>query len=84
MNKKHKKTLDAIMAAPMPKTLPFRDIEALLRGIGCRVVESRGSGVNFSIRGEVWYTHRPHPGKDALQYQIRGVKAFLIAIGVEA
>jgi hypothetical protein len=38
MNAKQRKTLSVIMDHPLPKGLPFRDVEALLKAMGCEVV----------------------------------------------
>jgi hypothetical protein len=77
-------TLARILGKPTPKTLPFKDVEGLLCGLGCTVVEGDESRVHFLLNGQVWYTHRPHPGRDALQYQIRGVRDFPIETGIES
>ncbi len=82
MNAKHRKTLAALMADPMPKALPFRDVEALLRSIGCEVREREGSRVSFDYGICSWSTHRPHPGKDCLRVHVKGARNFLEAIGV--
>ncbi len=82
MNPKHRKTLTAILASPAPKTLPFRDVESLLKGLDCVVVEAEGSRVVFVRKGRSWATHRPHPGKECLGHHIRGVRQFLKEIGV--
>lgn len=82
MNKKHKKTLAAIMSDPAPKTLPFKDVESLLRGIGCKVKEHEGSRVGFVKDGIPWTTHRPHPGKEIPGYQIKQVRGFLKDLGI--
>ena len=83
MNTKHRKPLAAILASPAPKAIPFRDIESLLRGLGCTVKEREGSRVVFVKDGVPWATHRPHPDKMAREYQIKGVRSFLEELGVE-
>ena len=83
MNAKHSKILTAILANPAPKTIPFRDIESLLKGLGCIVKEREGSRVVFIKDGTPWATHRPHPDKMARVYQIKGVRSFLEALGVQ-
>ncbi len=82
MNAKHRKTLAAILANPVPKGLPFRDVESLLTALGCTTVEGEGSRVTFSLDGEKWHTHRPHPGKETWPYQIRTLRPFLNKLGV--
>lgn len=77
MNAKHKKTLAAIMGNPSPKTLPFRDLEAMLKGMGCEIEEAEGSRVTFLFGDHSWTTHRPHPGKEARDYHIKRAREFL-------
>jgi hypothetical protein len=77
MNARHRKTLAAIMADPLPKSLPFRDVESLLRAIGCDVIEGGESRVTFSWNGRKWHTHRPHPEKETWPYQLRSLRPYL-------
>ncbi|MDR1744803.1 MAG: type II toxin-antitoxin system HicA family toxin [Planctomycetota bacterium] len=82
MNAKHKKTLAAIFASPVPRTMAFRDIESLLRAVGCETLNKPGSSVGFAKDGKNVGFHRPHPGKEAKGYQIRAARGFLEQIGV--
>lgn len=83
MNAKHRKTLAALFASPVPRTLTFRDIESLLRAAGCSVKEGPGSAVDFIFEGKSAAFHRPHPQKEAKPYQVRDARDFLRRIGVE-
>ncbi len=82
MNAKHKKTLIAIFNKPVPKNLPFRNVEALLHAIGCEVAEGDGSRISFKLAGNVITTHRPHPGKESKPYQLNEIRQFLEKAGV--
>lgn len=83
MNAKHRKTLEALFAKQPPRTLPFRDIAALLQAVGCEMKEGEGSRVSFMLGGERWTTHKPHPGKEAPGYQVRYAKDFLEKLKVK-
>ena len=83
MNAKHRKTLEAIFGSPMPKAMPFRHVESLLRALGCTIKEGYGSSVTFAKNGVPLTMHRPHPGNTAQEYQIRLVRAFLRDTGVQ-
>ncbi len=83
MNAKHRKTLAALFAAQVSSTIPFRDIESLLLAVGCHVREGEGSRVSFVRDGIIWPTHRPHPRKEAKQYQIKEVRDYLATLGVK-
>jgi hypothetical protein len=84
MNSKHAKTLKAIFAKPVASNIKFGDIESMVVGMGGEVREGDGSRVALLLNGGIKHAHRPHPGKEAKQYQIREVKEWLTALGVKA
>ena len=83
MNRKHHKTLEALFTTPANGAMDWARIEALLRAVGCRVIEGSGSSVTFEKDGLRAYFHRPHPGKEALRYRVIAAREFLEKIGVE-
>ena len=82
MNSRHRRTLAAVFADPVPGTIDWSAVEGLLVAAGARVIEGRGSRVRFECNGEVETFHRPHPAKEAKRYQVRAARAFLERIGV--
>ena len=84
MNSKHTKTLKAIFAKPAASNIKFSDIEALVTELGGEVREGDGSRVALLLKGGTKHAHRPHPGKEAKQYQIKEIKEWLTAVGVKA
>jgi hypothetical protein len=82
MNRTHRKTLAAVFADPISGNIEWRRIEALFKAVGCEIIEGRGSRIAVLHEGRKATFHRPHPGKDALRYQIRAAREFLEAIGV--
>lgn len=83
MNATHRKTLIAIFAEAVSKSLEWRRIEALLVALGCRVIEGNGSRVRFEKGGIIGTFHRPHPTKEAKPYQVRDARLFLENLGVK-
>ncbi|MCX8085752.1 type II toxin-antitoxin system HicA family toxin [Caldimonas taiwanensis] len=83
MNRKHRKTLEAIFARPTSGTVKFSDIEALVIALGGTVKEGEGSRVALRIGAAVKHAHRPHPGKEAKKYQVEEVRAWFKAQGIE-
>lgn len=81
MNSKHKKTLASIFANA--RTIPFRNVESLLKALECDMIEAEGSRVTFTKAGNVWHVHRPHPGNEIKPYQVKAVRRFLDEIGVK-
>jgi hypothetical protein len=84
MNSKHTRTLKALFAKPVSSNIKFTDIEAMVVGLGGQVREGEGSRVALLLNGGVKHAHRPHPGKEAKQYQVREIKEWLTALGVKA
>ncbi len=84
MNSKHIKTLNAIFSKPVVSNIKFSDIEALVIALGGEVREGDGSRVALLLGGGVKHAHRPHPGKEAKQYQVKEIKEWLMAVGVKA
>lgn len=81
MKAKHRKTLEALFAHPPPTAMNWVDLEALFLALGAQTVEGSGSAVRFVLNGKIGRFHRPHPRKEALPYQIRDARDFLIAAG---
>lgn len=83
MNAKHRKTLDAIFARPVPASIVFADIESLIKALGGSVTERAGSRVNIELKGGQWRCHRPHPGEEARRYQVEEARELLERAGVK-
>lgn len=82
MNATHRRTLAAVFADPVPRSLEWRRIEALLIAAGAVLVEGDGSRVRFVAGDRVASFHRPHPAKEAKPYQVRAAREFLVQMGV--
>jgi hypothetical protein len=83
MNRKQRKTLDAIFTDPVSPSISWRAVENLLLALGCREIEGSGSRVKFEKDGILASFHRPHPEPTAKRYQIRDVREFLAKLGVQ-
>jgi len=82
VNARHRKTLAAIFSRPSLASIVFADIEALIRALGGTVSEREGSRVRIELAGQVWWCHRPHPGKEAKRYQVEEARELLERAGV--
>ena len=83
MNGRYRKTLELIQVEPVNGNFEWARIEALLKAIGCRVIEGAGSSVTFEYRGSKATLHRSHPGKEALRYRVKAVREFLQRIEIK-
>lgn len=90
LSTKHRRTLEAVFARPVPSSLEWSRIEALFRAIpGALVEEAAGSRVRVALpdaaNPEAWAAstfHRPHPAKEAKPYQVREARDLLVRAGI--
>lgn len=83
VNARQRKTLEALFAEPVSGTVKWTAIESLLKAIGCRVIEGKGSRVKFEMNGVIASFHRPHPEPTAKHYQVRDAREFLAKLGMK-
>ncbi len=82
VNSKHKKLLEKINERPTRTNIKFSEVEKLLISLGAIKIEGRGSRVAFVMEsGLKWEAHRPHPEKEAREYQIETLREFLSELG---
>ena len=82
MNAKHRRTLEAIFAQPVPSDIRWAEIEALLVALGAERSEGRGSRVRFLLNGAEAVFHRPHPRPDTDKGAVVRVRQFLESAGI--
>ncbi|ATQ67569.1 MULTISPECIES: type II toxin-antitoxin system HicA family toxin [Methylosinus] len=82
MNAKHRRTLEAIFARPVPSDIRWTDIESLLIALGAERSEGRGSRVRFLLAGAEAVFHRPHPQPETDKGAVAAVRRFLESAGV--
>jgi hypothetical protein len=82
MNSKNRKTLEDVFSLPTKKNIKWSDIEDLLVSLGATLKQKRGSRVRLEKGEFILTAHRPHPGKEAKEYQVRDARDFLEAMGV--
>lgn len=83
MNKKHRKTLDAIFAEPIRRNIAWSNVVALVKALGGEVMPGDGSRVRFDLHGVSLNIHSPHPHKELKRYQVKAVRDFLDNAGVD-
>lgn len=83
MKRAHRKTLEAVFARPTSANIAWKDIEALLIGLGAEVTEREGSRVAIVLFQEVRVFHRPHPSPKTDKGAVVSVKRWLEQHGVK-
>ena len=83
MDRKHRKTLEAIFEKPEPAHIAWRDVEALFIALGAEISEGSGSRVRVALKDVRAVFHRPHPRKEANKGAVKSVRRFLEAAGVK-
>jgi hypothetical protein len=82
MRRKHRETLDAIFAIPVPANIAWSDIIGLFRALGAELSEGRGSRVRVSLNDIDAVFHRPHPQKETDKGAVVSVRRFLQEAGI--
>jgi hypothetical protein len=82
MNKKHRKTLQAIFGDPVKSSILWSDIERLLIALGAEISEGSGSRVRIALQGVRAVFHRPHPQKETNKGAVVSLRRFLNEAGV--
>ncbi len=83
MNKKQRKTYDAILAEPIRRNLVWNDVVGLIKAIGGKVTQGDGSRVRFDLNDISLNIHSPHPQKELKKYQVKAVREFLMNAGID-
>jgi hypothetical protein len=83
MKRAHRKTLETVFAHPTSANIAWKDIEALLVGLGAEVTERDGSRVAIVLFQEVRVFHRPHPSPKTDKGAVVSVKKWLEQHGVK-
>jgi hypothetical protein len=83
VDRKHRKTLEAIFEKPERANIAWRDVEALFLALGAEISEGSGSRVRVALKDVRAVFHRPHPRKETNNVAIKSVRRFLEAAGVK-
>ena len=83
MDRKHRKTLEAIFEKPERANIAWRDVEVLFTALGAEVTEGSGSRVRVALKDVRAVFHSPHPRKETNKGAVKSVRRFLEAAGVE-
>lgn len=83
MSTRHRRTLEAVFRDPVSATIIWDDVERMLVHHGAVIRERSGSRIEVELSGLRSNFHRPHPQKEAKQYQIREVRALLTQADIE-
>jgi hypothetical protein len=82
VNKKQRRTLEAIFEDPVRANIPWREIENLFIALGAEITEGSGSRVRVALQGVRAIFHRPHPQKETNKGAVKSVRRFLQEAGI--
>ncbi|MGE5373903.1 MAG: type II toxin-antitoxin system HicA family toxin [Bacteroidota bacterium] len=83
MDKRHRRTLEAIFEKPERADIAWRDIEALLIALRAEISEGSGSRVRVALKDVRAVFHRPHPRKETNKGAVKSLRRFLETAGVK-
>lgn len=81
LNTKNKKTLNAIFEDPISSDIRFDDVKKLIKSLGGKIKEGRGSRVMFELNGKIGRFHEPHPNPEIKRYVVKDLRDFLEVAG---
>lgn len=82
MKRTHYKTLNQIYARPVSGTIAWVRIENLLKALGAKVLERKGSRIAIVLFEEVRVFHRPHPSPNTDKGAVVNIRKWLEQNGV--
>ena len=77
LNAKQQRTFDAIFTRPTRSNIPWKDIESLVRALGGRISEGRGSRVRILLNDRVGVFHRPHGAHPTVEGAVEDMRKLL-------
>ena len=83
LNNRHRNTLSEIFKHPVPASIKWADIEALLEALGAELSEGRGSRIRISLNGVRAVFHRPHPQPTTDKGAVKSMRRFLSEAGIQ-
>lgn len=83
LRKKQRNTLEQIFKTPVPSSIKWSDIEALITALGGDIKEGRGSRCRFILNGSIAKFHRPHPSPDTDKGAVANLRDWLESTGVK-
>ena len=83
MKRNNHRTLELIFSHPVSANVQWRDIEAMVLGLGAEVREREGSRVEIFLFNEVRVFHRPHPSPNTDKGAVASLRKWLEIHGVK-
>lgn len=83
LNNRHRSTLSEIFKNPVPASIKWADIEALLIALDAEISEGSGSRVRIALNGVRAVFHRPHPQPATDKGAVKSMRRFLTEAGIK-
>ena len=83
LNNRHRHTLAEIYKNPLPASIKWADIEALLIALDSEISEGSGSRVRIALNGVRAVFHRPHPQPTTDKGAVKSMRRFLTEAGIK-
>jgi hypothetical protein len=83
VNAVQRKTLQRIFERPTRADVRWSSVEALIKALGGKVTQGRGSRVRFQLGERVATFHGPHPKRVSGKATLEDVRQFLENAGVK-
>jgi len=82
LKRKQQKVLNEIFRDPIKSNINWDQIENLLKSLGAKISEGKGSRIRIYLNGVRAVFHRPHPTKETDKGALKSMRRFLTEAGV--
>ena len=82
LKRKQQKVLNEIFRDPIKSNINWDQIESLLKSLGAKISEGKGSRIRIYLNGVRAVFHRPHPTKETDKGALKSMRRFLTEAGV--
>jgi predicted small metal-binding protein len=81
MRRRHRQTLQSILAKPTRSGISWDDVVSLLDACGFHISERSDSRVYTELNRMGLHVHRPHPEKEIRKGAVESIRRFFVEVG---
>ncbi len=81
MNRKQRRTQEALFETPVRKDITWHDVTSLFEALGATVTQGQGSRVRVALHDVKAVFHQPHPRPELPTYAVKDIRDFLEQAG---
>lgn len=83
LSRRHRDTLNEIRIQPPKSNIKWDDVVSLIKALGGKIKNNDGSRRKFVLKGQMYSTHKPHPGNTMDKGAVNGLREWLDSMGIK-